>query len=153
MTNKIIFTDVDPIPTKNISIIKKNINKIILKKDFILGKSVKIFENNFSKLSKIKYSVGCASGTDALILALKSLNLKKKDEVIVPALTYISTGLSVLLNHNKLIYADIDEYNHLHRVKGSSPPKEVKGEYSTLNRTGLEIFHQDITRLEARTKA
>tara|TARA_B100000686_G_C16767498_1_gene962814 strand:- start:1233 stop:2378 length:1146 start_codon:yes stop_codon:yes gene_type:complete len=109
MTNKINFTDVDPIQAKNISIIKNNINKIILKKDFILGKSVKIFEKNFSKLSNIKYSVGCASGTDALILALKSLNLKKNDEVIVPALTYISTGLSVLLNNNKLIYADVDE--------------------------------------------
>ena len=75
MTNKINFTDVDPIQAKNISIIKNNINKIILKKDFILGKSVKIFEKNFSKLSNIKYSVGCASGTDALILALKSINL------------------------------------------------------------------------------
>ena len=46
MTNKINFTDVDPIQAKNISIIKNNINKIILKKDFILGKSVKIFEKN-----------------------------------------------------------------------------------------------------------
>ena len=61
-----------------------------------------------TKLSQIKYSVGCASGTDALILALKSLNLKKRDEVIVPAMTYISTGLSVLQNNNKLVYADIE---------------------------------------------
>ena len=37
-----------------------------------------------------------------------SLNLKKEDEVIVPAMTYISTGLSVILNNNKLILADID---------------------------------------------
>ncbi len=120
MADKIKFTDVDPINARDISIIKKNINKIIVKKDFILGESVKIFEKNFSKLSKIKYSIGCASGTDALILALKSINLRKDDEVIVPALTYISTGLSVLLNHNKLIYADIDEETGLISIESVS---------------------------------
>ena len=109
MTKIINFTNVDPIDNKDISIIKNEIFKVIKKKDFILGNSVKNFESNFAKLSQIKYSVGCASGTDALILALKSLNLKKKDEIIVPAMTYISTGLSVLLNNNKLVYADIEK--------------------------------------------
>ena len=109
MTKIINFTNVDPIDNKDISIIKNEIHKVIKKKDFILGNSIKNFESNFAKLSQIKYSVGCASGTDALILALKSLNLKKKDEIIVPAMTYISTGLSVLLNNNKLVYADIEK--------------------------------------------
>ena len=108
MIKKINFTNVNPIKAKEISLIKKEISKIINKKNFILGEEVRKFENNFSKLSKIKYSVGCASGTDALILALKSLELKSSDEVIVPAMTYISTGLSVLTNNNKLVYADIN---------------------------------------------
>ena len=108
MTKLINFTHVNPIRAKEIFLIKKEISKIIDKKNFILGEEVKKFENNFSKLSKIKYSIGCASGTDALILALKSLELKSSDEVIVPAMTYISTGLSVLTNNNKLVYADIN---------------------------------------------
>ena len=108
MIKKINFTHVNPIRSKEIFLIKKEISKIINKKNFILGGEVRKFENNFSKLSKIKYSVGCASGTDALILALKSLELKSSDEVIVPAMTYISTGLSVLTNNNKLVYADIN---------------------------------------------
>ena len=108
MTKAIEFTNVNPISKKDTYLIKNEINKIINDNDFILGKSVKKFENNFSKLSQNTYSVGCASGTDALILALKSLNLKKHHEVIVPAMTYISSGLSVLLNNNKLIYADIE---------------------------------------------
>ena len=108
MIKKINFTHVNPIRSKEIFLIKKEISKIINKKNFILGEEVRKFENNFSKLSKIKYSVGCASGTDALILALKSLELKSSDEVIVPAMTYISTGLSVLTNNNKLVYADIN---------------------------------------------
>ena len=108
MTKTIEFTDVNPIANKDIFLIRNEIIKIINNNDFILGQTVKKFEDNFSKLSQIRYSVGCASGTDALILALKSLNLKKHHEVIVPAMTYISSGLSVLLNSNKLIYADIE---------------------------------------------
>ena len=108
MVNKINFTDVNPINYRDISTIKKKIRKTIINKNFILGNEVKIFENNFSKLSKSKYSIGCASGTDALILSLMACDLKKNDEVIVPGMTYISSGLSVLLNGNKLVLADID---------------------------------------------
>ena len=109
MSKNINFTDVNPINRGDQTMIQNDILNVIKKKDFILGSPVKKFETHFSKLSKIKYSIGCATGTDALLLALKSLDLKKGDEVIVPALTYISTGLAVLLNNNKLIYADVDE--------------------------------------------
>ena len=108
MIKKIKFTDVNPLKSTDLSIIKKEIFNTIKAKNFILGRDVKKFENNFSKLSQIKYSASCGSGTDALILALKSLDIKSTEEVIVPAMTYISTGLSVLLNNNKLVYADND---------------------------------------------
>ena len=98
------FTDVNPFNKK----IQKRINKSILdtvkKKDFILGHNVKKFEKKFSSLSKSKYAVGCATGTDALILALKSLNLKPNHEVIIPGMSYISTGLSAALNNNKIVF-------------------------------------------------
>ena len=109
MTKAINFTDVNPINFEDRGLIKKNISKIIDKKNFILGEEVKLFEKNFSKLSKTKYSIGCASGTDALTLSLMALNLKKDDEVIVPGMTYVSTGLSVLLNNNKLVLVDINK--------------------------------------------
>tara|TARA_Y100000590_G_scaffold466537_2_gene642324 strand:- start:839 stop:1951 length:1113 start_codon:yes stop_codon:yes gene_type:complete len=108
MTKQINFTDVNPISFKEEIKINKEIINIIKKKNFILGDEVKIFEKNFSKLSKCKYAVGCASGTDALILSLMALNLKENDEVIVPGMTYISSGLSVVLNRNKLVLVDID---------------------------------------------
>ena len=109
MIKAINFTNVNPISKTTHIKIRKQINHIIKKKDFILGKSLENFENNYAKLSNVKFALGCASGTDALRLALLSLNLKKDDEVIVPAMTYISTGLSVLLNNNKLVLADIDD--------------------------------------------
>ena len=60
--------------------------------DFILGKEVQIFENEFSKFCGSKYAISCANGTDALTLALKSLNLPVNSEVLLPAMTYCSTA-------------------------------------------------------------
>ena len=102
------FTDVNPITNFQQNKITKSIISTIRKGDFILGKNVKKFEKKFSKLSNSKYAVGCATGTDALLLALKSLNLKKNDEVIIPGMSYISTGLCVALNNIKIVFADIN---------------------------------------------
>ena len=108
MPKNINFTDVNPFKNKVQEAINKSILSTIKNKDFILGKNVKKFEKKFSQLSNSKYAVGCATGTDALILSLKSLNLKKKHEIIIPGMSYISTGLSAALNNNKIIFADID---------------------------------------------
>ena len=102
------FTEVNPFNKKTQEAINKSILNTIKNKDFILGKNVKRFEKRFSKLTNSKYAVGCATGTDALLLALKSLNLDKKHEVIIPGMSYISTGLCASLNNNKIIFADID---------------------------------------------
>ena len=83
------------------------------KNDFILGNSVKVFEKNFAKFTKSKFSVGCANGTDALYLALKSLNLPKNSEVIVPAMTWISTVLSIINNNLKPVLVDVNKYDSL----------------------------------------
>ena len=53
----------------------KKLSKLFKKGDFILGKEVELFEKNFSKFCGSKYAVGCANGTDALTLALKSFLL------------------------------------------------------------------------------
>ena len=91
--------------------IYKNIKKIIKKSNFILGDEVKIFEKNFSKFTKTKYCVGCANGSDALYLALRSLNLKETDEVIVPDMTYVATASAVINNGCRLRLADVNIEN------------------------------------------
>ena len=72
------FTDVNPFSKNEQSKINKSLLSTVKKGDFILGKNVEKFEKKFSKLAKVKYSVGCAPGTDALILSIKALGLKKK---------------------------------------------------------------------------
>ncbi len=81
--------------------------KIITKTNYILGDEVQIFENNFAKFVGSKYAIGCANGTDALTIALKSLNLPKNSEVIIPAMTYCSTAFSVINCGLKPVLVDI----------------------------------------------
>ena len=71
------FTDVNPFAKKEQKKINKALLSTVRRGDFILGKNVEKFEKKFSKLASVKYSIGCATGTDALILSIKALNLKK----------------------------------------------------------------------------
>ncbi len=64
-------------------------------KSYVLGEYVKKFENEYAEKNKVNYCVGVSNGLDALILALRALNVKKGDEVIVPSNTYIATALAV----------------------------------------------------------
>ena len=92
-----------------LKLISRDINKIIKKSDFILGNKVKEFEDKFAKYCETKYAVSCANGTDALFLAINSLNLPKGSEVILPAMTYCSTLFSVIRCNLKPILVDIDK--------------------------------------------
>ena len=61
-----------------------------------MGKEVERFEKKMSSYLKIDYAIAVNTGTSALDVALKCIGVKKGDEVIIPALTYIATGNAVL---------------------------------------------------------
>ena len=71
------FYDLNRLDKKVHYKILKKIKKIFLKGDYILGREVGLFEKNFSKFIGCSYAIGCANGTDALTLAIKSLKLPK----------------------------------------------------------------------------
>ena len=74
------------------------------------GSYVKIFEKNFSKYNNRKYAVAVSSGSAALEIALKALNLKPKDEVIIPTFSIISTALCVIKLGLKPVLVDSNLY-------------------------------------------
>tara|TARA_A100001011_G_scaffold400671_1_gene517438 strand:+ start:5596 stop:6681 length:1086 start_codon:yes stop_codon:yes gene_type:complete len=84
-----------------------DIKKIINNCDFINGQKVNEFEIKFAKYCGSKFAIGCGNGTDAILLALKALNLKEGSEVILPAMTYCSTAFSVINAGLKPVLADI----------------------------------------------
>jgi perosamine synthetase len=86
----------------------KQIMKVIKSGWFSMGKEVKTFEEDISSYLKIKYAIAVNNGTSALDLALKCIKLKKDNQVIIPAFTYISTANAVLYNNAKPVFVDID---------------------------------------------
>jgi len=83
------------------------IKSIIASGNFILGKDVENFEKQFADYVSVKYCVGVATGTDALVLSLKALGIGKGDEVIIPAMTFMATASSVILAGAKPVLVDI----------------------------------------------
>ena len=75
------------------------------------GPEVKKFERNFSKYIGHKYAVAVSSGTAALEIAIKSLNLKKGDEIIIPNFTIISNALAAIKQDLKIKLIDCNKFD------------------------------------------
>ena len=85
------------------------ISRVINNSSFIKGENVERFEQEFSKIFNVNNCISCANGTDAIYIALKGLNVKPGDEVIVPANSWISTSETVSQAGAKIIFCDIDK--------------------------------------------
>ena len=96
-------------PNFNKNLISK-VNKIIRsgKINYTTGPYGKIFEKNFSKYVGNKYSVAICNGTAALEVAIKSLELPKNSEIIVPARSFFSSAACIVNAGFLPIFADID---------------------------------------------
>ena len=81
---------------------------MIKKSSFVGGKDVKNFEKNFAKFVGSKFCVSLGNGTDALEIAVLSLNLKKGTEIIIPVNTWISTAEAIKNNGYKIIFCDVN---------------------------------------------
>src|SRR5450432_589550 len=75
---------------------------------FILGPEVAAFEEEVGATLGGVHAVGCANGTDALVLALRALGIGPGDEVIVPAFTFAATAEAVVLAGATPVFADIE---------------------------------------------
>jgi len=84
------------------------IHKVLESGQFILGKEVGEFERKIAGYLGIGEAVGCASGTDALQLALMALGIRPGDEVITTPFTFVATAEVIGLLGAKPVYVDID---------------------------------------------
>ena len=90
----------------------KKIEKVVKKGDYTLGQKVDECEKNFAKRTGSKFAISVGNGTDALFLALKSMNIGKNDEVITTPFTFIATVGSIVTAGAKPVFVDIKEdYN------------------------------------------
>lgn len=75
---------------------------------FILGDPVAQLECSVAGLSQVKYAVGCANGTDALLLALRALDVGAGDEVVTTPFTFFATAGAVHNVGARPVFVDID---------------------------------------------
>ena len=89
--------------------IENAIFKVIQSAKFIQGEDVNKFEEEFANYLGANYCIGVNSGTDALILGVRALELEQGDEILIPANTYISTALAASENGLRPVFVDINE--------------------------------------------
>ncbi len=88
------------------------VDKVLNSGNYVLGKELQSFEINFAKYCGTKYSIGVASGSDALTLSLLSLGINKDDEVITVPNSFVATVWTIANIGAKPIFVDIgNDYN------------------------------------------
>ncbi|WP_413677285.1 DegT/DnrJ/EryC1/StrS family aminotransferase [Prochlorococcus sp. MIT 0916] len=80
---------------------------------YIGGEEVASFEKAFALAIETSFSVSCNSGTDALILALRSLNIGQGDEVITSSFSFFATAEAITSVGARPVFVDIDPQNYL----------------------------------------
>jgi dTDP-4-amino-4,6-dideoxygalactose transaminase len=88
--------------------IETAVARVLASGQVILGPEVAALEEEVARFCGVGHAVGCASGTDALLLALQTLGVGPDDEVILPAFSFFATAGAVCRLGARPIFADID---------------------------------------------
>src|SRR5690349_8640414 len=84
------------------------VSKVVRETDFILGREVRLFEEEFARFCEAQFAVGVDSGTSALELALRAYDIGPGDEVITAANSFIASALAISHAGATPVFADID---------------------------------------------
>src|SRR6266545_492788 len=84
------------------------VEKIFDSQQFVLGPEVKNLEDEIAEYARVKEAIGCASGSDALLLALMALDVKAGDEIITSPFTFFATGSAITRLSARPVFVDIN---------------------------------------------
>ena len=106
MTLRVPFMSLLPGPDSDA--IREAIDRVIARGWFILGPELTAFEEEFATASGGRHAVGVGTGTDAIALSLRALDIGPGDEVITPPLSAAYTAFAVMMAGATPIFADVD---------------------------------------------
>lgn len=89
------------------------ISTVIAESSFIRGRHVEAFEEAFAAAVGTKHCVSCSDGTTAIYIAIRALGVSPGDEIIVPAMSWISTSETVTQAGAKVVFCDLDPETHV----------------------------------------
>lgn len=109
------------------------IARVLDRAQFVLGPEVAALEQRLASFCGARHAVGCASGTDALILALLAKGLRSGEAVIVPSFSFCATAEAVCLLGGVPVFADVleDTYN--------IDPRSLEEAVRTARRQGMTV--------------
>jgi len=81
---------------------------VVASSAYVMGPKVKEMERAFADYVGVKHCIGCASGTDALLLALKAWDVKAGDAVFVPSFTFFASAEVVAIQGATPVFVDVD---------------------------------------------
>jgi dTDP-4-amino-4,6-dideoxygalactose transaminase len=102
--------------------------RIVDEQTFILGDVVKAFEADVAAYCKVKHAIGCASGTDAILLSLRALDIGTGDEVVTSPFTFFATAGAIHNVGATPVFADIepDTFNLLPAAAAAAVTAKTK---------------------------
>ncbi len=84
------------------------VGRVLASGRFVLGPDCQALEKSFTGYCHVPHAIACASGSDAILLALMALNVGPGDEVILPSYTFFATAAAVARLQAKPVFVDID---------------------------------------------
>lgn len=95
-------------PGEDAAAVRAAIDRVIASGWFVLGPEVEAFETEFAAASQVPHAVGVGTGTDAITLILRALDIGPGDEVITPPLSAAYSALAVMMAGARPVFTDID---------------------------------------------
>ena len=106
---KVKFTNFPEEFKKLKKIFFKKFNEVGKRGDYILGKDLKLFENNICKFLNVKHAIGVGNWTEGTIMLMKALKLKENDEIITVSNSFIATCGALAYSGQRPVLVDIGE--------------------------------------------
>ncbi len=102
------------------------VDRVLDSQQFILGPEVRALEEEIARYTTARHAVGCASGSDAVLLALMALDVRAGDEVITSPFTFFATGSAISRVGGRPVFVDIEPrtYNlDVNKIEAAITPR------------------------------